>query len=813
MSFLRRLAPFSYLAVAAGVFVFALHVHIKRAEHVEHVTSVGQQVFSADASSPTGYAEGVRMLIVPGRDEESYQWIVQTQEMISDGQWRLREADYDNAPVGRPVQSPSPYRWWLAAVAWLNHLLTGNPIGLAIERAALWSQPALHLAIIAGVAVFVGRRIGVLSAALVSVALAIGFPFAGMFVAGAPEDAGLTQAAILASLLLLLEGTVHRDMASRLRRRWFAASGILGGLALWLNPSAAVPVISGVTLSAVVMGYCGRKRRGAETAAGPLLPWRTWGLAGAGMTLAAYLAEFAPGHLSWSDPGLVEVHPLYAAAWIGAAELVHRLAARLAGEPFVARARSWWLVGGAGVLLVALPAVMVFSGARGFLTPEAHAMRATALLHGIQAESTGAWLHRDGLTLAAFATLLPAVLLVFPLGKAVEAALGRGPAPGSVLLLGPGLVALAFAWHWLSWWSSFDTVALVLVAALAVRKPDEPMVALRSAGWIVVAVPVFLPGLWLDGELHPKGPDDALSAGELQSLVERDFAQWLARRGGPGEAIVLAPPTMTASMIYFGGMRGLGTGYRENKAGFGAAVRIAAATTTDEAEALARQRNLTHIVIPSWDPFMDTYARLGTTQVQSSLISLLHAWLPPRWLVPVPYRLPPIPGYERERVNVFEVSDVQEQELALSRLAEYFLDMGDLELATRLCGVLSEKFPEDLSCQIALARRQLRAERHRFNASLDTIVARVAEGEAENLPWDRRVSLVFVLAAGNRQAEAQEQVAACADLATEQDIRRLSTSALFHFKKLCDQFAVTLPDPSLERLVAERLPAPSTQAP
>jgi len=72
---------------------------------------------------------------------------------------------------------------------------------------------------------------------------------------------------------------------------------------------------------------------------------------------------------------------------------------------------------------------------------------------------------------------------------------------------------------------------------------------------------------------------------------------------------------------------------------FAAAVRIAGATSPDEAQAVAQSRGLNYIVLPSWDSFLDEYARLASGKAEHSLIALLHQWRAPRWLRPVPCHL------------------------------------------------------------------------------------------------------------------------------------------------------------------------------
>lgn len=800
MSLVRRITPFLWIVALVASLTASLWIHQRRVGQVEHVTHLIRSTAVPDPRSPTGYVGGVRQLIVPGANADAFQWVVQTQQMVASGRWRVREATYDNAPQGRPVHSPSPYRWWLATVAWANRLMFDHSPGLAVERAALWADPALHVLALIVFTAFTAWRFGPLAATMLAGGLVLFFPFAGSFIAGAPEDAGLTLVILLASLLSVLAGVLPPTVNPRAQALWLGLAGALGGLALWLNPSAAIPVIVGLAAGAIGLSL----RRGRSASPEPL-PWRMWGASGAVVTMLGYLVEFAPGHLSWSTPGPIEVHPIYALAWLGLGDLLERITCRLEGGR-LSGSRAGTVLGSVAVLaLLALPATFLLLHTPGFFAPENAASRLTALGGAVRAENLGEWLKADGASLAFWATLAPGLLLIGALQRLPRGRLDHGGNAGAVLLLGPALVAVAFAVARLSWWNHLDAVLLALLVALAASVRGDSIQPRRWVAWLVLGTALLLPGAWLMlVRAAQQSADELVTAQDRQSLVERDLAHWLVQRSGPDGANVLAPPQVTASLIFYGGLRGLGSPYRENQTGFGAAIRVAAATSADEAEALARQRELTHIVMPTWDGFLDEYARLGTNQPESSLIGLLHAWLPPRWLEPVAYSVPPVPTFGNERALIFEITDVQELALAWSRMAEYFVDMGDLELAGQLCRAIGEKFPEDLGGLIATARLQLaRNQRFLLARTLDSIEARLDEGADEALPWDRRVSMSLSLADDNRMDRAREQATLCLDYAGETELRRLASSARERFAVLCRKLGLTVPDPSLQRFLDE----------
>ena len=93
-------------------------------------------------------------------------------------------------------------------------------------------------------------------------------------------------------------------------------------------------------------------------------------------------------------------------------------------------------------------------------------------------------------------------------------------------------------------------------------------------------------------------------------------------------------------LYYYGGLRCLATLDLENQEGIQAAVRMVSATSFDEALDLFGRRNVTWVVIPSWDTQLDTFAQLGLGQIERSFINSLHHWSLPPWLRPVAYPLP-----------------------------------------------------------------------------------------------------------------------------------------------------------------------------
>jgi len=273
-----------------------------------------------------------------------------------------------------------------------------------------------------------------------------------------------------------------------------------------------------------------------------------------------------------------------------------------------------------------------------------------------------------------------------------------------------------------------------------------------------------------------------------------------------GEAVVLAPPNVTTSMYYYGRVRGLATLGWEDREGLGAAVRIASASSPEEAQQLISRRGITHIIIPQWDSYLDVYARMGLGQLDGSFIQHLHRWDLPGWLRAVPYTLPKIPGFESQSVIILEVVEDQGNAVAAGRLAEYFVETDQLDLAASAVKVL-RRYPSDLGALIARAQvEKAVADNEGFAHTLELLLPRASIEATRSLQWDRRVSLAVVLALGQKMSLAQTQVTQCLAEIDERKLRALSTMSLYHLRVLAKIGGQEIADPGLRELSSELLP-------
>lgn len=105
------------LSAAAAWLALNQQARIERIRQVTAIPEWSVDAPATDPASPTGYASGSRRLILPEHNYRSFLWIAQTQQMLAEGRWRVRRFDFENAPHGRVANLPSPYAWWLGALA------------------------------------------------------------------------------------------------------------------------------------------------------------------------------------------------------------------------------------------------------------------------------------------------------------------------------------------------------------------------------------------------------------------------------------------------------------------------------------------------------------------------------------------------------------------------------------------------------------------------------------------------------------------------------------------------------------------------
>jgi hypothetical protein len=775
-----RPASLAWLALVLGAAAWVALLNGQRIARIDQLSRAAPAA-PADATSPTGYAHGTRSLLLPPESAVSQAWIMDGQKMMATGAWRAARVDYDNAPEGRPARGPVLYRWWLRLVAGIEQGLGTSSAGLAVERAALHADPALHFLLCLTAGLFVAWRFGAVAGGLLAVAIAALFGHAEVFAPGEPDEHGLFLAVNFIGLLLLLVAWQDRD--NRKARLWLAAAGVAGGAGLWLDAGSQLVVFAALVIGGVVATWLDARIPGTP---GRALPWRSWAAGGAVVALAGWLVDGRPG--GFAGASLNANHPLFVLAWFGAAEVLVRLPTVWRGA--VTR-RDWIALGAGGAGLLA---PLVWLALRGGTGPD------FGPSHPSLAGRSGllGWIAADGLGIGALAVLLP-VLLVPAAVLLLRGKTTLRPALG--FALGATIAVLVVGVTQLRWWGAVDVMLLGLMAVVAAAAPGGFAGIAWRSGLGLLLLPAAA-AAW------PRAAStDVLAPAEARALVERDLAQWLAARAEPG-IIALAPPGLSGSLCYYGGLRVVASPYPGNQDGLALVARIAGTPSTDEAQALIQRRGIQYLVLPSWDDSLDRLARSGSENPERSLVALLRQWLPPRWLRPVAYQMPVIPGLEQDSLAVFEVVEPQENATALSRLAEYFVETGRLDLAAAVADSLEKSFAADAGAMIARAQVAMaRGDGRSLARVMPELLPAVAEGRDEDLSWERRASLAIVLAQTKHADLARPQVEFCLREADTDRLRSLGPVSLFRLLAISRSYRLDFADPRLRETALSLLPA------
>ncbi|HZZ57165.1 MAG TPA: hypothetical protein VFE31_04990 [Opitutaceae bacterium] len=800
----------AFLLGAGAILVWHAAARVSR---LDYLSSIGAPADHPPGGARAPAAGGAELtpgnaLPLPAELAASYDWLAQTERMLNRGEVRVRHIDYENAPFGRAVLTPSPYRWWLGFLAWCEHLATGAPAATLVENAALLADPLLWGILLLGSAFFAARHFGALSAALVSVGLVTFFPFVTGFWPGAPDDRGLAEALALASVLLLAGAAAAAPESVSARRRGFILAGVAGGLGLWVRVSLQLPVLWGIAAGGLLVPVLAR--RGDPPAAGPArpLPWRAWAGAGAATTLLASLIEYPPSELGKWD--LSHVHPLLGLAWLGAGELLAQASIWLRDRTFSRSRGNLLLVSLSAAAVIAVPAALLLRHGADLFASEPMSSHLTRLRGAFAAPNLADWMGIQGPSLWVWLTLAPLAALLPAVGVLRNR---RVPAPlraAAAITLGPVLVALALACVKLAWWQTLDALVLVALAAAA---PGISLPAIgrkvRLGGMSLVVV-ALLPGLIYAVTRGRTNPAEPLSRAELQDLILRDLAGWISRHSAPGSVTVLSPPGASTPLCYYGAFRGLGPASDANEAGLRAALRIMSARNMEEAEAMVNRRGITDIVLLSWDPFYDDFVRAADGQRAGTFLDRLNSTALPRWLRPRAYPMPSIPGFEDQSVTVLEVVAEQDEATALGNIALYCAEMGDLDRARAAAAGLA-RFSTDFGAWVA--RAQVAAALHdgdEWARDLAVLRSRLALRVQPLVSWNRRVDLAVVLARARLPELARRQVTLCIKTIDADRLRSLSPLSDYRLLVLCRGLGVTMPP--AEHALALSLAPPSLRA-
>jgi hypothetical protein len=638
-----------------------------------------------DPSSPTGYVGGQRALILPLVGMDGYHWVMQTQMMLDGQGLRIRRVDYDNAPYGREVHWSSMLRWWLASVAWVDHVMTGTLLPIAVEDVAPYANTLLLALALLVLAPIVARRFGATAAAVLVLAMVSAEPYFASFNVGFLDHHGMVTSACMLSVVFLLaagagwvrtDATTPKSSASdadralalwlptrNQARRWVIASAVAGGAGLWISAATQTPVLIGLSVGTVIAtGVLARHRRADDRWRPDPTLWRLWGIAGCATSLFFYLLEYFPSHFGWR----LEVnHPLFALAWLGGADLLCRISERISGLPASARRGGWIVPALSAAAVLALPLAILARTERTFWVADPMLWMLHTDYIGEFGRFLPYWMAIDWAERAGNVSAIQFVLI------AVAALMWRptwsAPTKALVLFGFPaGIITLALAFQQTRWWGLTDAVWLAMLPSAVLVLGLQGDVYRRSIRIAVVAgslalivLPMPLTRIW---SWHSDGWQTPVVWEDHTTLIMRNVAQRIRAKAGATQPVVISGPNTTTFLIYYGGLRGLGTLYWENLPGLKGTAEIVGSGDPERAHALIRERGVTHIVMVSWNFFAAEYALLHRGLHRGSPIPedaflwrLFNTNQMPPWIDGYRFKLPDDESMRDQWIAVLEV--------------------------------------------------------------------------------------------------------------------------------------------------------------
>jgi hypothetical protein len=641
-----------------------------------------------------------KAVLLPGALDARW-YAMHAAKALRTGQIRIRETDRDDAPDGREVHWSSLLVWLLAISGWLMGISSGRPPWEEVQHATLMLGPLTFLLGAGGFALMVGRRYGPVWGGFSLAVLATSFPFFDMFRAGEVDHHGLAALAAMGSVFALAAGGVGwRSGGSKPRGGWYSLSGVLGAAGIWLSASTVLPVLALAGAAAFLMPLV--VRAGGKGLVSEAAMWWRWGVWGGGVSFALYLMEYFPFHMGVR----FEVnHPLYAAAWIGGAWILTRWASALAavrgipcrqspGPAMRGPVRMAWLA--VAVVAVAAPvAAIVLWKSKVFAPADPFLMALHSGYIREFAPALEAWSGDGFWAKVADVFWWPALALALAGTAFVRR---RHLKPGALLPVGfvffvalgiqiEALLQIRWMGLALGLWVVAGLVAADAVAASLGAAPLPRIVKWGFAVWVVVGL-IALPVssvrslLALHGESGRQMP--RLFA---PTLLLRDIAHRIARES-PGERpIVLADPTTSTDLVFYGNHRVLGSLYWENRRGLLRASAIFASPDEHTAKERLAAAGVRYLVLPSWDAFFDLTAYQTLLEADGGqkpgsppfLASVLSGDSHPHWLRPIPYPIPEAFGLDDTQVAIFEFLPNQSPFDALRARGIYHFEMGEYE--------------------------------------------------------------------------------------------------------------------------------------
>ncbi len=655
----------------------------------------------------TADGETTRNLVITSAPDGRW-WIMHAERMAREGVFRIRETQSDNPPDGREVHWSSLQMWNLIGLSKVLEIFPKLQGLSGIEWAALFIGPVTWLFFFL-IGLFLAWKAFGKEAALAWIFCMLSArSVLYFFRAGEADHHGLVALFAALGVLLLAGGRVgfFNKGESPKSDWWFAGAGVSTAMGLWISAATELPILFATALGGILATWIAT--RSPEVRANGNA-WRVWGFTGALTSILLYALEYFPSHMGWR----LEVnHPMYSLAWLAGGELMCRITSAIQAR--VVPKLQWRdtvILGFCAVAILLPPAFIVLGGERVFVVSD----RFLYALHdyfinefmslATVAKSTGYYY-----ALFSYSFTFGALLVV-----ALAVCRRKVPKENLALLVFaslPVLVMTLLAMRQIRWsgTASAMVIPMVLVAMKLILSHPAPRWRTVSA-WIVLllaTLPTSVGTAFRAIDALERG--NTVDQSIVPSVITRDVCHRLAAASPGKRLVILASPSTSTEIVYYGGAKAVGTLYWENLEGLRKAAAIY--SLRDENEALHRIQELgvTHILLFSWDSFGQRYVRLQRglgkdDEARDGFIpALLEGTRPqPAWLTPLYYPLPKEYKLGDDQwVRIYAVAPGQSRAEWFHGVAIYQLDAGKEDLAERSLREALTLEPGKVNSRIAL---------------------------------------------------------------------------------------------------------------
>lgn len=546
------------------------------------------------------------------RDPDAYYWLSFARDLRTSGHLRVRRTLADNAPYGREVHWAQLPIWSLAVLSFALEQLGGLAPPPALEWAGRMLMPLFGFVFFSALLLLLARRMGAGVALLAVLPMAVSSHFE--FHTLRPDHHGFQLAFATGSLLCLLcsglgwirtggnsSGGRPLVPSPADARRWFIASGLFGGMSLWMGATVFAFVLCALAVGMAISILRADPHSIPDGVALRPALFRWWGLAGAGASLFFYLIEYAPQHVAMR----LEVnHPLYALCFWGTAECLYGLARWKQNRRRLPR-RDLLPVAAGLLAAIALPALVLFGPVAWYLPRSPlllrlHARIIAEFLSPMNPAVSDIYLTRLPLLATGGIAMAVTVWLLFRKDLPF-----RWQAPLRLLATVSAVFVFLFGWQgrWLQFLPPvFFLLAGVALAALRDRHPAAPPP--RGSAWLpaVLGLSLLLQAGHAAAVLHLRPIRDMLRVERMEGplnlmMLQRNLLLSLKADAPDIPMRLILPADMAPAAYYFGIGRSVGSLYWENLEGLTAHAEFMGDPLPGErAQEIAGERGLSHVL-------------------------------------------------------------------------------------------------------------------------------------------------------------------------------------------------------------------------